>query len=182
MLWNLLEFTRQTLKQLMDNRKILLVTLLQGRFTLLKALASKIKDYRVKDSKTNYQALLFGDNKTAEIPYDYSFRFDPKSYPTNSFYEGLYQFNKHYYRNIICTFDSEEELDCAKDIDQCNEVKTWVRNLVHDSWAFRLPLSIGHFFCPDFVTMMNDGRIFIIKYKGEHLVEGSPEKELIGQL
>lgn len=179
---NLLEFIRKTLKQLLDGRKIPLVTLVRGRFQLLKALALKIKDYQTKDSKANYQALLFGDHTTVQTTYDYSFPFDPKSYPANSFYQGSYQFNNHYYGNVIGAFDNDEEKDCAIDIDQCNDVKFWVRNLVHDTWAFRLPLSNGKFFYPDFVAMLNDGRIFVIEYKGEHLVEGSQEKKNIGEL
>jgi type III restriction enzyme len=178
---NLLEFTRKTLKQLLDQRKISLVTLVRARFQLLKAMAAKIKDYQVKDSKSNYQALLFGDNATAETTYDYSFKFDPNSYPASDFYHGRYQFNKHYYGNIIGAFDTEEELECAKAIDQCNEVKYWVRNLVHDTWAFRLPLSNGKFFYPDFVALLNDGRILVVEYKGEHLVEYSQEKKNIGE-
>ncbi len=177
---NLLEFTRKTLKQLLDQRKISLVTLVRARFQLLKAMAAKIKEYQVKDSKSNYQALLFGDNTTAETTYDYSFKFDPNSYPASDFYHGRYQFNKHYYGNVIGAFDTEEELECAKAIDQCNEVKYWVRNLVHDTWAFRLPLSNGKFFYPDFVALLNDGRIFVIEYKGEHLIEFSQEKKNIG--
>jgi type III restriction enzyme len=179
---NLLEFTRKTLKHLMDNRKLPLVTLVRGRFQLLKALALKIKDYQVRDSKTNYQALLFGDNTTAETSFDYSFNFDSKSYPANAFYQGSYQFNKHYYGNVIGGFDNTEEQDGAIEIDQHEEVRFWVRNLVHDTWAFRLPLSNGKFFYPDFVAMLNDGRIFIIEYKGEHLVEAAQEKNNIGEL
>jgi hypothetical protein len=38
--------------------------------------------------------------------------------------------------------------------------KYWVRNLFHDTWEFRLPLSNGHFFHPDFVAMLNDGQQF----------------------
>ncbi len=57
-----------------------------------------------------------------------------------------------------------------------------MRNLVHDTWAFRLPLSNGKFFYPDFVAMLKDGRIFVIEYKGEHLVEHSDEKKNIGEL
>jgi type III restriction enzyme len=178
---NLLEFTRKTLKHLMDTRKIPLVTLVRARFQVLKALAGKIKEYQAKDSKSNYQALLFGDNTTVETTYDYSFQFDPKSYPANSFYQGRYQFNKHYYGNMVGAFDSEEEQDCAKDFDQCDEVKTWARNLVHDSWAFRLPLANGKFFYPDFVLMLNDGRIFVIEYKGEIYVGEAEEKKNIGE-
>lgn len=54
-------------------------------------------------------------------------------------------------------------------------------NLVHDTWAFRLPLSNGKFFYPDFVALLNDGRILVVEYKGEHLVEYSQEKKNIGE-
>jgi type III restriction enzyme len=177
---NLLEFTRKTLKQLLEKRNIPLVTLVRGRFQLLKAVANKIKEHQVADSKANYQALLFGDTTTAETTYDYAFKFDPHSYPANDFYQGRYQFNKHYYGATIAAFDTDEELECAKAIDENEEVKYWVRNLVHDTWAFRLPLSNGHFFYPDFVAMLNDGRTFAVEYKGAHLVADSQEKQNIG--
>lgn len=179
---NLLEFTRKTLKHLLTKRNIPLVTLVRGRFQLLKAIANKIKEYQVKDSHSNYQALLFGAAATAKTTYDYSFKFDPNSYPANAFYQGRYQFNKHYYGNTIGEFDTLDELECAKVIDKCEEVKYWVRNLVHDTWAFRLPLSNGHFFYPDFVAMLHDGRIFVIEYKGAHLYSDAEEKRNIGEL
>lgn len=178
---NLLEFTRKTLKQLLEKRNIPLVTLVRARFQLLKAIAGKIKEHQVKDSKANYQALLFGADTTAETTYDYSFKFDPHSYPASDFYHGRYQFNKHYYGSVIGAFDTDEELECGKAIDQCNEVKYWVRNLVHDTWAFRLPLSNGKFFYPDFVALLNDGRVMVVEYKGEHLIEASQEKKNIGE-
>jgi type III restriction enzyme len=56
-----------------------------------------------------------------------------------------------------------------------------VRNLVHDTWAFRLPLSNGKFFYPDFVALLNDGRVMVVEYKGEHLIEASQEKKNIGE-
>lgn len=178
---NLLEFIRKTIKQLLEKRNIPLVTLVRARFQLLKAMAAKIKEYQLIDSKSNYQALLFGDNASMETTYDYAFTFDPNSYPANDFYHGRYQFNKHYYGNAMGDFDSDEELECAKAIDQSGAVKYWVRNLVHDTWALRLPLSNGKFFYPDFVALLNDGRILVVEYKGEHLVEYSQEKKNIGE-
>ena len=178
---NLLEFIRKTIKQLLEERNIPLVTLVRARFQLLKAMATKIKDYQLLDSKSNFQALLFGDHAAMETTYDYAFTFDPNSYPANDFYHGRYQFNKHYYGNAMGAFDSDEELECAKAIDQSSAVKYWVRNLVHDTWAFRLPLSNGKFFYPDFVALLNDGRILVVEYKGEHLVEYSQEKKNIGE-
>jgi type III restriction enzyme len=178
----LLEFTRKAVKHSMEVRKIPLVTLVRARFQLLKALAGKIKEYQAKDSQSNYQTMLFSKTTTALTTYDYSFRFDSKSYPTNSFYQGRYHFNKHYYGDIIGAFDNDDEFFCAQVIDQCSEVKTWVRNLVHESWGFRLPLSNGHFFYPDFVAILNGGRIFVVEYKGAHLIEGAQEKKNIGEL
>jgi type III restriction enzyme len=179
---NLLEFTRKTLTQLQGQRKISLVTLVRARFQLLKAMAGKIKEHQITDSRSNYAMLLFGDTTTAQTTYDYAFKFDPNSYPANAFYNGRYQFNKHYYGNTIGEFDSDDELEYAKAIDQHPEVKTWVRNLVHDTWAFRLPLSNGKFTYPDFVALLNDGRIFVIEVKGAHLLADAQEKKNIGEL
>ncbi|MCX6067897.1 MAG: hypothetical protein NT121_19430, partial [Chloroflexi bacterium] len=178
----LLEFTRKTVKHLMDARKISLLTLVRARFQLLKALAAKLKDYQTAASQSNYSLLLFNPKTTARTTYDYSLRFDPKSYPANAFYNGSYQFDKHYYGELIGAFDNDDEFNCAQDLDRCEEVKYWVRNLVHDSWGFRLPLSNRHFFYPDFVAMLNDGRILVVEYKGAHLVEYSQEKKNIGEL
>lgn len=178
---DLLEFTRRLVKQLLEKRHIPLVTLVRGRFQLLKAITNKIKDHRVTDSKKYYQALLIGDAPTAQTTYDYTFKFDPASYPANDFYRGSYQFSKHYYGHMVGAFDSNEEMECAKSIDQNEHVIYWVRNLVHDTWAFRLPLSTGRYFYPDFVAMLNDGRIFVVEYKGAHLVDGSEEKKNIGE-
>jgi type III restriction enzyme len=161
---NLLEFIRKTIKQLLERRNLPLVTLVRARFQLLKAIAAKLKEYQLMDSKSNYQALLFGDSAAMETTYDYAFTFVLNSYPANDFYHGRYQFNKHYYGNVIGVIDTEEELECAKAIDQRPEVKYWVRNLVHDTWAFRLPLSNGKFFYPDFVALLNDGRILVVEY------------------
>lgn len=179
---NLLEFIRKTVKQLIEKRNIPLITLVRGRFQLHKALGNKVKEHQALDAMTNYQALLFGKAAIVETTYDYSFQFDPKSYPANAFYNGRYQFNKHYYGSIVAAFDTDEEFECAKLIDQHPEVKTWVRNLVHDTWAFRLPLSNGKFTYPDIVAMLNDGRILVVEYKGEIYIAAAQEKKNIGEL
>lgn len=178
---DLLEFTRKLIKELLEKRKIPLITLVRGRFQLLKAIAKKIKEHQAEDSQTIYAALLFGKAAIVQTTYDYAFKFDPNSYPANAFYQGSYQFNKHYYGSAIGAFDTKEEMECARAIDQNEHVKYWVRNLVHGTWAFRLPLSNGRFFYPDFVAMLDDGRIFVIEYKGAHLIDSSEEKKNIGE-
>jgi type III restriction enzyme len=49
--------------------------------------------------------------------------------------------------------------------------------------SFRLPTSTDYFY-PDFVTMLQDGRILIIEYKGEYLAsnDDTKEKALIGEI
>ena len=179
---NILEFCRKSVNHLIYTRKISLITLVRARFQLCKALAAKIKEYQTKAGQSDYTEMLFNLETTAQTTYDYSFRFDPKSYPASAFYGGGYGFDRHYYGDLIGEFDNEAEFNCAQDLDRCPEVKYWVRNLVHASWGFRLPLSNRHFFYPDFVALLNDGRILVVEYKGEHLIEYSQEKKNIGEL
>lgn len=49
--------------------------------------------------------------------------------------------------------------------------------------AFWLPTSYGKFF-PDYVCELNDGRILVVEYKGEHLrnVPSEIEKDQVGRL
>lgn len=60
----------------------------------------------------------------------------------------------------------------------------WVRNLERDvEGAFWLPTSYGKFF-PDFVCELDDGRLLVVEYKGEHLrnVPAEIEKDQVGKL
>lgn len=53
----------------------------------------------------------------------------------------------------------------------------------HSGYAFRLPTSTDNFY-PDFIVLLEDGRILIIEYKGER-DRGSPdveEKKNLGEL
>ena len=77
-----------------------------------------------------------------------------------------------------------EEFECARIIDSLPEVKYWVRNLVYGREAsFRLRTSSDYFY-PDFVVVLNDGRILVIEYKGEPYKtnDDSKEKKLLGEL
>jgi len=178
----LLEFTRKTIKYLLETRHLPLLTLVRARFQLFKALDVKIRGCRVRASQANYQQLLFGGTTVVQTTYDYQFRFDPDNYPASAFYHGGYQFNRHYYSIGVGEFDSVEEFECAKEIDQCNAVKHWVRNLPIENWGYHLPLSSKRNFYPDFVALLEDGRILVVEYKGAHLAEGEKEKENIGEL
>jgi type III restriction enzyme len=57
------------------------------------------------------------------------------------------------------------------------QVKRWVRNVVG---MYGMPTATGTFY-PDFVAELLDGRILIVEYKGEHLVEHEQQKKNIGE-
>jgi type III restriction enzyme len=65
-----------------------------------------------------------------------------------------------------------------------HDVEVWVRNLERrvDS-SFWLQTSTDRFY-PDFVALLNDGRILVVEFKGEHLWsnDDSKEKRAVGEL
>ena len=76
-----------------------------------------------------------------------------------------------------------EEVQCAQALDSLRDVKYWVRNVATHPSSFWLPTVSGKFY-PDFVALLNDGRFFVVEYKGAHIAEGSDtlEKRTIGEL
>ena len=103
---------------------------------------------------------------------------------------GSYVFAKHFLGpNKIPAFDGRgpngegEEYDCARAIDAHPNVKFWLRNADSRRGSFRLPIAEGWFY-PDFIGVLNDGRMFVIEYKGEHLRTNvdTVEKTAVGKL
>lgn len=114
----------------------------------------------------------------------FAFRFDSQAYPARWDYAGRYRFLKHYYPKpgeLKPEIDAEETA-CAIAIDQMPQVKWWVRNLEKQpTHSFWLPTSTDRFY-PDFVAELEDGRLFVVEYKGGHLYDNadSREKRTIG--
>lgn len=76
-----------------------------------------------------------------------------------------------------------EEFECAVFLDTHPRVWYWVRNLPRRDYSFWLQTSTDRFY-PDFVALLNDGRILVVELKGGHLW-GSPdseEKRKLGEL
>lgn len=179
----LIEFCRRTVDSLIRRRKIPLVSLVRARYPLEKVLHQKIKTYRETAYQNGYQHTLFTPQAAVETSYEYSFSYDLNTYPAHWHYEGSYQFGKHFFPLVGELKSEGEEFDCAQAIDRFYPVEYWVRNLVHPSFGFKLPLATNYFF-PDFVVKLRDGRILVVEYKGSHLAEGSEtrEKQNIGEL
>jgi len=115
-------------------------------------------------------------------------RFDDTIYqnvPTQTI--GAFRFNRHLLgadRAPLIDGDlNGEEFQCAWSLDSLDEVEVWVRNVARHPDSFSLP-RVGRRFYPDFVSRLRDGRIFVVEYKGEHLI-GAPEareKDAIGRI
>jgi type III restriction enzyme len=70
-----------------------------------------------------------------------------------------------------------EEFECARVIDSLPEVKHWVRNISKQpAFSFWLPTSTDRFY-PDFVAEFTDGRILVVEYKGEYIVDAADARE-----
>ena len=173
----MLEFLRRVVASLHDKQGFDLATLLRAKFILAKVLNEKIKRYREQAYAKGYQDTLFGPAAAVETTFDYAFSFDPNCYPANWYYTGGFQFKKHYYALPGEMKAKGEEYECAFAIENTKQVRYWVRNLSGQPRAsFWLPTSTDRFY-PDFVALLEDGRLLVIEYKGEAYATNDDSKE-----
>ncbi len=164
------------------------------RYYLKRVLQDKIELAYQSAKKKAYQSIFdFKQNAMPlKLEFEKPFEFNDKLYEYNlsfmRFYGGgNYQFIKHFLGpNRIPAFDGKddgEEYKCAVAIDQSPKVKTWLRNADRVEGSFRLPLA-EHWFYPDFVGVLNDGRMFVVEYKGADRKSNADtiEKDAIGRL
>ncbi|MFH0810423.1 MAG: hypothetical protein V2A77_08165 [Pseudomonadota bacterium] len=182
---DLLEFCRRCIDSLLKRGQFDLATLFRAKYALAAALKAKLASNRQEAVREGVQRLL-----TPEFGLAATFDFFPHTFPKGDYaesipaYSGHYRFPKHYYRQVRDLKSKGEEFDCARMLDRHPQVRWWVRNVDRQAGSFRLPLSNGHYFYPDFVAELTDGRLLVVEYKGEHLVSADEarEKENIGKL
>ncbi len=135
--------------------------------------------------KAFQQSLMSGEG-AVRLDDITGFHFDPQRYPARWLYAGRFRFNKHYYplpgeqKPEI----EAEETACAIEIDRLPPVRRWIRNLERQpDAAFWLPTSSDRFY-PDFVAELDDGRLFVVEYKGGDRIsnDDSREKDTIGRV
>jgi type III restriction enzyme len=149
--------------------------LIRTKFILAEAIKTKIANYRVDAYSKAYKELFVASNPNIETKSDFTFKLGYEYQPL-SIYNGSKKFNKHF-NELIGDMNKEEE-SCASILDSLKEIKYWVRN-----YSFSLPTSTDRFY-PDFIALLNDGRILAVEYKGEHLLsnDDTKEKRNIGEL
>jgi len=180
-----LEFIRRIVKEQVD-RGIQIGELVRAKYRLAKAITSKITNCRDAARDKGFQSCLFKNDKAVEASFEYLFDFSENQYQANSYHSGDFIFKKHYFGSyrVGDLKNKGEEFECARAIDMQQKVKYWVRNLdSKPEQSFKLPLAKGWFY-PDFVAFLEDGRIFVIEYKGAHLIHDpqTEQKKSIGEL
>ncbi|HET54606.1 MAG TPA: hypothetical protein ENN33_05250, partial [Ignavibacteria bacterium] len=164
-------FILKVVNNLLEKRKLEVDHLVYMRRLLKSALTEKINQHYKEAKKAGYQTLLFTEeNRIKESLGKFSIGDDfvfPSDYPATDFYNGSYQFSKHFYGNEWISHMNEEEAECALNIDSNPNVEFWIRNLERKpNYAFWLQTSTDKFY-PDFVVQLKNGIIVVIEYKSE---------------
>jgi len=158
------------IRHLTEVRDLPLNSLMQCKYILAKVFKDRIEDIRRKVREGVYQQSLFGPEAAPEISFETGFTFKEGVFEGCVKYRGSgAQFRKHFTgTDNIPAFDGKvdgEEFQCAVMLDSLPDVKHWIRNVAKHPEAFYLPLADGKFY-PDYVAELNDGRIFVVEYKG----------------
>lgn len=173
---------------LVTGRGIPVRTLIDWQYPLAARVRAKISGIRAEVRQQAHQMALF--DATAVLGSDPSCvaRFDAASYanvPTTP--TGAFRLKRHLLgADRVPLLDGDlggEEFRCAWTLDGLEEVDLWVRNLPKHPASFWLPRVQGRFY-PDFVARLTDSRLFVVEYKGEHLVtaQEAREKDMLGRL
>jgi len=180
-------FVLAAVRHLVNDQRLPLVQLARHQHPLVQQLAHRISELRDKAARGAFQQLVLDGGWAMQASAAHTFQFEAGNYPVPAHkrYRGKFVFAKHYFGNAISDLeDGGEEWRCAMEIDEHPAVKHWVRNIDSDPVAgFWLPTSFGRFY-PDFVCELNDGRLLVAEYKGEHLrnVPREIEKGQVGRV
>lgn len=177
-------FIYRVINYLIESRSYTLGTLIHFKYKLRDSIEKLIDKHRKQAKLQTFQDFLDLQVENIVVEDEFSFSFDQEIYPANWYYDGSYRFNKHYHELVGELKNQGEEFNCAVVIDQIPEVKHWIRNIdSNPNYSFWLQKSKGRFY-PDFIAELNDGRIVVIEYKGDHLIYQPTEieKKSIGEL
>ncbi|HRO88451.1 MAG TPA: DEAD/DEAH box helicase family protein [Chiayiivirga sp.] len=151
---------------------------------LADAAAARLREGLAAQRGQAFQQSLLPGEHGVRLDAATRFRFDPQVYPARWLFAGRYRFARHWYPlpGELKPELEAEETACAIEIDSLAQVRRWVRNLERQpESSFWLPTSTDRFY-PDFVAELEDGRLFVVEYKGgdRYSNDDSREKRDIG--
>ena len=186
----MLKWLLALVQHLQRDRGLTLTALLRSKHPMAEAVRREVERRRQNAVVAGFQQILPGlEAAPAEgSGFRYGFTFHPDRYPGRPpYYQGRYRFQKHYYgggvihdlREKTDSGKLSEEFQCAQAIDECPQIKHWVRNVEREPrFSFWLPTSTDNFY-PDFVAELADGRVLAIEYKGEDRVTNDDTREKV---
>ena len=182
---DLIRWLSELIAFLMNIRKLHISALMRCKFILARRIRDKIDIIRQQERNEAYQKHLFDPGAKVEVSFEHVFTFQDGIYWDQCRYRGHWKPDKHFLDHVPA-FDGipgGEEEQCAWVIDSLPGLKYWLRNVARDPASFWLPTATGRFY-PDFVAMMEGGRLLVAEYKGAHIAEGqeTAEKRVIGEL
>jgi len=173
---------------LIHDRGITLSTLMRCQYVLARRLQDRLAEIYTIERNKVYQGSLFDTGASPSLSFENGFRFFDGMFDGVRTYQGRTVFGKHFTgKNQVPAFDGRgedgEEFQCAMFLDANAKVKHWIRNVAKHPNAFWLPLA-GSKFYPDFVAELENGQIFVVEYKGEHLrtSQDTKDKMAVGTL
>ena len=183
----LLKWLTNLVHYLTEERGMHITALTRCKFLLARVVREKIDRFRAEERKRAYRRFLIHPEGRVEVSFNTAFEFRHRMYSGQPTYQGQWRPSRHFLGpNNVPKFDgvdNGEEVQCAQCLDSLSSVKYWVRNVSRHPDSFWLPTVTGKFY-PDFVALLNNGRYFVVEYKGAHIAEGSDtaEKRTIGEL
>jgi type III restriction enzyme len=184
---DLLKWLSDCVRHLVGPRKLPMAALMRTKFILARKLKERIAAAYSAERNTVYQRYLFAPEAKVEVSFENGFAFRDGMYRDGRRHRGRWQPRAHFLGPAnVPAFDGVEggeEFQCAQFLDSLAPVRFWVRNVARHPESFWLPTATDKFY-PDFVAQLNDGRLFVVEYKGALTAEGSDtdEKRAIGRL
>ena len=173
---------------LIGARGISISALMRCKFVLARAVRRKIDAVRARERKSAYQQGLFAPEARPKVSFDCAFTFRDGMYAGERRYRGGWRPARHFLGpDRVPAFDGRredgEEIRCAQALDSLPGLEYWVRNVARHPASFWLPTATDRFY-PDFVARLDDGRLFVVEYKGALTAEGADtrEKRSVGAL
>lgn len=176
-------FLNNAVTRLIQSRAFALEELNYAKFRLRAALEEKIKEAKRTAMRKVHGSLLadpgqFISDGRCELV------FEQGRYAYDCAYNGFTDLPKHFFPHIGNLKADGEEFECALFLaTQLKGIKYWVRNVERKPTSFSLQTASDRFY-PDFLCLMENGRILVVEYKNtkDWDLPDNQEKRQLGEL
>lgn len=176
-------YLNKSVTWLLEKRAFTMQELTYTKVRLRAALEDKIKLAKREAMRKAYQTLLLKPEEfSAEGQCELV--FEQGRYAYDRQYNGFTELPKHFFPQIGNLWAEGEEFECAVFLStQLEGVKYWVRNVERKPTSFSLQTATDRFY-PDFVCLLENGRILVVEYKNtrDWDLPENLEKRQLGEL